>query len=550
MARSQPLLTPEPTAIVRQPVSICHVQLRDLVICPGERGVVNYVQEQCIMERDITDPAAAQTPLVTLNYIPNTIASLNIPDSDERLLAAGGQDAELHLSIHSRRPAAPVFEPEEPDAARASRRLWQYDGVLSGSINNSVLLTSLSLTRSNESSAEPRVAVSNNDCTVKFYDVNVRGAKGVDGPPKRISDAGTLRLDVPVNHSSISPDGRTLLSVGDSPQVYLHAMTGGARITFTPLAQLTLPPLEPRAGITGAGAMPASFCTAFSPSGAKFAVASQEGMVAVWDVRSRKPMRVFYTDRSRVPPGRAGRAPTGASSGWLYEDVWDWTMPGHKAPGWGVRNVKFGAGIGGREVMTFTEHTSLLHVVDATTFEQEEIIRVPAIAAAAAAAAADTTPPASASPSPVPPTPPTPPAQWSPPRAHHHAHAHLHTHLHHYVPPPPPPPPVPPPHALAAQRVVHEYERRRARRLRGTPPTATTADADAEADWECARQRRAVPAAKDADAGALATPAHLDLAGTCFDARGAWVYVASTAGIVEWGVRGGEKWWWAEAAWA
>jgi hypothetical protein len=71
---------------------------------------------------------------------------------------------------------------------------------LLGYINNSVLLTSLSLTRSNESSAEPRVAVSNNDCTVKFFDVNVQDAKGVDGPPKRISKAGTLRLDVPMNH--------------------------------------------------------------------------------------------------------------------------------------------------------------------------------------------------------------------------------------------------------------------------------------------------------------------------------------------------------------
>jgi len=30
-------------------------------------------------------------------------------------------------------------------------------------------------TRSNESSAEPRVAVSNNDCTVKFFDVNMHG---------------------------------------------------------------------------------------------------------------------------------------------------------------------------------------------------------------------------------------------------------------------------------------------------------------------------------------------------------------------------------------
>jgi len=91
---------------------------------------------------------------------------------------------------------------------------------------------------------------------------------------------------------------------------------------------------------------------------------------------------------------RSGNRATGAASGWLYEDSWDWTMPGHRAPGWGVRNVKFNTGI-----VTFTEvrpHrlsypgvlrfdartwviASLLRVIDATTFEHEEIIRVPAI---------------------------------------------------------------------------------------------------------------------------------------------------------------------------
>jgi hypothetical protein len=40
------------------------------------------------------------------------------------------------------------------------------------------------------------VAVSNNDCTVKFYDVPIRG----QNPPKAIEEAGILRLDVPVNH--------------------------------------------------------------------------------------------------------------------------------------------------------------------------------------------------------------------------------------------------------------------------------------------------------------------------------------------------------------
>jgi WD40 repeat protein len=141
-------------------------------------------------------------------------------------------------------------------------------------------------------------------------------------------------------------------------------MTGGARITFTPLAQLTLPPFNPPPTVHqlhGVGTLPASFCTAFSPSGSKFAVASQEGMVAVWDVRSRKPMKVFNTDRSRPPPGsvdgmgRSGSRATGTASGWLYEDPWDWTMPGSRAPGWGVRNVKFSSGIGGKEILTFTE---------------------------------------------------------------------------------------------------------------------------------------------------------------------------------------------------
>ncbi|KAI0289717.1 hypothetical protein BC826DRAFT_1030078 [Russula brevipes] len=605
MARSQSLITPEPTHIVPQPVTICHVQLRDLIICPDEPGVVNYVQDQSIMERNIADPSSAQTPLVSLNYVPNTIASLHIPDSDERLLAAGGQDAELHLSIHSRH-TSPRNSSDSPP--RSSRRLWQYDGVLSGSINNSVLLTSLSLTRSNESSAEPRVAVSNNDCTVKFFDVNVRGAKGVDGPPKRISEAGTLRLDVPVNHSGPS----------------------------------TLRPAPERPPITWAGALPASFCTAFSPSGSKFAVASQEGMVAVWDVRSRKPMKVFTTDRGRAPPGgaggmgRTGSRATGTASGWLYEDSWDWTMPGHRAPGWGVRNVKFNSGIDGKEVMTFTEHTSLLHVIDATTFEHHEIIHVPAII---------TDPPQSSSPRPAStstsaPSSPLPNHQAQPygralptgddawtaapsplPRLPHipipHLHTHPHGHGHYYH------------HSYNGAPIVGytggDRDRRlrvRVRQIRDVHLTTATsasaasgsgattviaaaaaapalprrrshaevgpgaemdvdidtddgeeAEAEAEGETDCLTSRAPSRAASppprhrrlavhsdalelvgaEADAevsGILATPAHLDLAGTCFDPRGAWLYVASTAGIVEWGVRGGEKRWWAEAVWA
>lgn len=65
-------------------------------------------------------------------------------------------------------------------------------------------------------------------------------------------------------------------------------------------------------------------------------------------------MKIFQTDRSRA--GGGGRVATGMASGWLYEDSWDWSSnSSSKAPGWGVRNVKFSPGFGGKQVMTFTE---------------------------------------------------------------------------------------------------------------------------------------------------------------------------------------------------
>ncbi|KAG6851964.1 hypothetical protein C0991_004574 [Blastosporella zonata] len=224
----------------------------------------------------------------------------------------------------------------------------------------------MSLTRSNESSVEPRLGISNNDCTVKFYNVPLRGHS------KRIIDeVGSLHLNVPINHSSISPDGRTLLSVGDSSKVYLHRMTGGARITFSPIATLKLPSVTNTHVNYASASLTASFSTAFSSDGSKFAVASQEGLLAVWDVRSSRPMKIFETEKSRIPSSHGN----GGASGWVADEIF--TGGNFKAPGWSVRNVKFG-GSGDKEIMTFTEHTSLFHVVDARTFETEEIIQVPA----------------------------------------------------------------------------------------------------------------------------------------------------------------------------
>lgn len=126
---------------------------------------------------------------------------MKVPGTDTTLLAAGGQETEIHLSLHG-----PPSPPEEPQSRRSNRKgttqLWRFEGALVGaSILNSVLLTSMNLTRSNESSIEPRVVISNNDETVKFYDVPVRG----NTRPSSIKEAGVLQLGTPVNHCESTP---------------------------------------------------------------------------------------------------------------------------------------------------------------------------------------------------------------------------------------------------------------------------------------------------------------------------------------------------------
>ncbi|KAH8092671.1 hypothetical protein BXZ70DRAFT_452836 [Cristinia sonorae] len=371
-------------------------QLRDVLICPHEPGVVCYPQKQSIVEHNLASSESRH--LTNLAFVPSSVSSLNIPDSGETLLAVGGLDAELHLSLYSppSHSLAPLVDAEGPNPLPLrgfGRQQWRSEVILEppASINNSVHLTSLGLTGSHESSVEPRVIISNNDKTVKFYDVAIRVRGAVEHsishrprqemPVQRLAQVGQLKLEVPVNHSSLSPDGRTLLSVGDSPDIYLHRINGSSRVSFTPISKLSLssyintPSYLYNPHAYSNSAVAASFSTAFSSNGSKFAVASQEGVVVVWDVRSSKPLKVIQTDKTRRS-GERGNG-NGAASGWVFDTPWDWSRGMGNAPGWGVRSVKFSPASAGREVMTFTEHTSLLHVVDARTFETEEIVRVP-----------------------------------------------------------------------------------------------------------------------------------------------------------------------------
>lgn len=136
--------------------------------------------------------------------------------------------------------------------------------------------------------------------------------------------------------------------MGDSNTVYFHAISGGSQLAFSPLCTVPLPPLTSPSHFWRS--LTASFSTAFSADGTKFAVASQEGMVAVWDVRNTKPLKIYETNKTRLPSGLA----TGGATIWMSDDPWEWTRGSSRAPGWSARSVKFSAGKG-HETMAFTE---------------------------------------------------------------------------------------------------------------------------------------------------------------------------------------------------
>jgi hypothetical protein len=47
----------------------------------------------------------------------------------------------------------------------------------------------------------------------------------------------------------------------------------------------------------------------------------------------------------------------------------------------------------------------------------------------------------------------------------------------------------------------------------------------------------------------LSYPEDLELAGTCFDPSGRWIYAASTDSVVEWSLRDTDKRWWLDSSW-
>lgn len=161
-----------------------------------------------------------------------------------------------------------------------------------------------------------RLLVCNNDETVKIFSL------------PNLEHITSVNLHVAVNGLSVSPDGTKMVAVGDTNQAFLYSIQG---TSYRLVASLPT--------INDAG-----FSCSWDSASEKFAVACQDGYACVWDVRSLNKKLAVIESTQRSQKGAA-------------------------------RCIKFSKS-NSMDLLAFSEHVSVVNIVDARTFSFRQTIRV------------------------------------------------------------------------------------------------------------------------------------------------------------------------------
>ncbi|KAI8926586.1 WD40-repeat-containing domain protein [Entophlyctis helioformis] len=270
-----------------QRTTIQHWQLRDLVACPTSRKEVFYVNQNAVYSLN-TETQEATPALRDLSFSPTSMTT------GCGYLAAGGQRSQVMI--------------------RQLSSTWHAQTTVGGSINNAMNISS--------HAGNTRLLICNNDQTIKVYSL-----PGL----QRIT---SITLPTAVNYASVSPDGRKMIAVGDTPDVFLYNISPSG--SYERVATMS--------ASTDAG-----FSCSWNQSSEKFAVASQDGFVSVWDIRSSNKLVQLG---SKQAGGDANPQVKGA-----------------------CRCVKFSTS-GSIDLLMYSEHVSYVNVVDARSFNERQSIRV------------------------------------------------------------------------------------------------------------------------------------------------------------------------------
>ncbi|KAF9202853.1 hypothetical protein BGZ49_007008 [Haplosporangium sp. Z 27] len=274
-------LKPKPK-VHNQRLTIQHWQLRDLITCPKSSEEFIYVNASSVNSYN-TRTKVTTSLMKELNFHPTSLTAAC------GYLAAGGQRSQLMV--------------------RQMNSDWVAHTSVGGTINNALCIS--------EHLGGTRLLISNNDETIKVYSL------------PRLERITSIQLPTAVNYASVSPDGRKMVAVGDTNQVFLYdiSVAGGYQKIGTYTA-----------------ATEASFSCAWNQSSEKFAVASQDGFVSVWDIRHSEKICKLG---SKQQPQTKGA----------------------------TRCVKFSSS-GSIDLLMFSEHVSYINLVDARTFNDRQVVRV------------------------------------------------------------------------------------------------------------------------------------------------------------------------------
>mmetsp|Transcript_1747 Transcript_1747/g.2683 ORF Transcript_1747/g.2683 Transcript_1747/m.2683 type:complete len:330 (-) Transcript_1747:131-1120(-) len=187
-----------------------------------------------------------------------------------------------------------------------------YSGVVGGSVNNA-----LSISRH---ANDVRILCSNNDGTIKVFSL---------ASMRHVSD---ICCRAAINYAAVSPDGKFMCAIGDGCTTQLFDARSDS---YHQIASWK-------------DSAEAGFSVAWSSASDKLGLGFQDGCVCIWDIRSRQPLAKLLT-RTPLPSG-IGRANA-------------------------ARQLKFSPS-SCIDLLLYSEHSTCVHVVDARTFNSEQVLHV------------------------------------------------------------------------------------------------------------------------------------------------------------------------------
>lgn len=333
--------------------------------CPLRKGIIYYCRKNTIFEHNIRSSSKREPRIVARNqfkatsfqdlttvndteHLSDAVLSLGvrgsryfefIPINGNRMLLFARSSFRtkdevvaqycLHLSIH------------EICSSRFGPALWTYHGDGHSSI------PMLHWMKSTTNTLGIAFGLRCKGHT-ELFDIDLEG----NYP---LIEVGRMNYDQRFSDGAAqSPNRNILLSVVNQPEWgaekinILYSDTGDANnMDFSFVTSVSIPKL---ANADRQPPMrPLVLFLEFSADGSKFATATSDGVLSVWDVRSQIPLMVLAVEKQRF----------------VNEPI---------------TFLKFSKGISGRELLVFMENALLhkiIHVIDATSFATREIFVLP-----------------------------------------------------------------------------------------------------------------------------------------------------------------------------